>query len=102
MIFLIYPESSHFKCQTYDRLNISQCRTSGITDKSKSEAPKDLCMVDLFVGGRYVDSCTNAHLVPEMSPELKAAGITEYSNTAGQREGSCYRKKNLVKSAGIV
>ena len=28
-----------------------------------------------------------------MDTYTKAASITEYSNTAGQREGSCYRKK---------
>lgn len=30
MIFLVNPESSHFKCQRYDRINISQSRTSGM------------------------------------------------------------------------
>lgn len=30
MIFLINPESSHFKCKTYDRSNISQSRTLGM------------------------------------------------------------------------
>lgn len=64
-----------------------------LTDQSKSEAPKDLCMVDPFVGGQYVDNHANAHLVPEMSAELKSAGITESSNTAGQHAGSCYRNK---------
>lgn len=32
MIFLVNPESSHFNCQTYDKINISQSRTSGMMD----------------------------------------------------------------------
>lgn len=64
-----------------------------LTGQSKSEAPKDLCVVDPFVGGQYVDNHADAHLLPELNPKLKVAGITESLKTVGQCEGSCYRNR---------
>jgi hypothetical protein len=64
-----------------------------LTGQSKSEAPKDLCVVDPFVGGQYVDNHADAHLLPELNPKLKVAGITESLKIVGQCEGSCYRNR---------